>query len=171
MIPVKSIVESHQRPKSPKVAEVLHADPLAIHTQTMSDLRSETSSESSVQIRYLHHVSFRVDDLDVSLDFYERILGFHALARPEMAFRGAWLQAGDVQVHLLELAADEGTGIPPSRVSGKANHVAFSVPDLERFRGYLEQHGREVTEPSGNLPQFFVKDPSGNVIEFTSLKR
>ena len=76
-----------------------------------------------------------------------------------------------MQVHLLELVADETTGLPPNQVSGKANHVAFSVSDLEAYRGYLQEQGVEVTGPSSALPQFFVKDPSGNVIEFTGLGR
>jgi glyoxylase I family protein len=121
-------------------------------------------------VRYLHHVSFRVDDLDAALDFYQRILGFTMQPRP-LAFPGAWLQAGDVQVHLLEVPANPSTGIPPTRVTSKANHVAFSVPDLQAFRSYLEGEGLAITESTSNLPQFFVADPSGNVIEFTGQAR
>lgn len=136
----------------------------------MTDLRDTSSDSPLVQVRYLHHVSFRVDDLDAALDFYQRILGFTTQPRP-LAFPGAWLQAGDVQVHLVEVSADASTGIPPTRVSGKANHVAFSVPDLRAFRSYLEAEGLAVTESSSNLPQFFVADPSGNIIEFTGQAR
>jgi glyoxylase I family protein len=136
----------------------------------VTDLRSTSSGSSLVQVRYLHHVSFRVDDLGAALDFYERILGFTKQPRP-LAFPGAWLQAGDVQVHLIEVPADASTGIPPTRVNSKANHVAFSVPDLQAFRSYLEREGLAVTGSSSNLPQFFVADPSGNVIEFTELGR
>jgi glyoxylase I family protein len=137
----------------------------------MTDLRSATHNHSPIEIRYLHHVSFRIDDLEAALDFYERILGFSALDRPDLGFRGAWLQAGDVQVHLLELAADETTGIPPTLVTGKANHVAFSVRDLDAYRAFLQEQGVGITGPAAELPQFFVKDPSGNVIEFTELNR
>jgi glyoxylase I family protein len=137
----------------------------------MTNLQTTTHNHSPLEVRYVHHVAFRVDDLAAALDFYQRILGFAARVRPEMSFRGAWLQAGDVQVHLLELVADESTGLPPTQVSGKANHVAFSVPDLDAYRGYLREQGLDITGPSSDLPQFFVKDPSGNVIEFTELAR
>jgi hypothetical protein len=53
----------------------------------------------------------------------------------------------------------------------RANHVAFSVPDLQGFRSYLDGECVAVTASSSNLPQFFVADPSGNVIEFTALAR
>jgi hypothetical protein len=49
--------------------------------------------------------------------------------------------------------------------------VAFSVPDLQGFRSYLDGECVAVTASSSNLPQFFVADPSGNVIEFTALAR
>jgi glyoxylase I family protein len=137
----------------------------------MTDIRHATTTQSPMEVRYLHHVSFRVDDLEAALDFYGRILGFTALARPDLGFRGAWLQAGDVQVHLLELVADESTGFPPNQVSGKANHVAFSVRDLEAYRRYLQEQGLDITGAASALPQMFVKDPSGNVIEFTGLER
>ena len=42
----------------------------------MTDLRTVAPNHSPAEVRYLHHVSFRVDDLEAGLDFYQRILGF-----------------------------------------------------------------------------------------------
>jgi glyoxylase I family protein len=122
-------------------------------------------------VRYLHHVSFRVDDLEKSLEFYCGLLGFDRVERPEMDFVGAWLQNHDIQVHLLQLPVDDKTGTPATAPVGKANHVAFTVDNLAEMREYLEQSGVPVGSGDQSLPQFFVQDPTGNVIEFTALSR
>src|SRR4051812_18693796 len=84
-------------------------------------------------VGYVHHVSFRVDDLDEALVFYERLLGCTRLERPELGVQGAWLLAGDVQVHLIERDVDETFGSAPTVANPLANHVAFHVDDLEQF--------------------------------------
>lgn len=130
-----------------------------------------TAEEIQPVVRYVHHVSFRVDDLDEALEFYCGLLGFERCDRPEMDFPGAWLRLYDVQVHLLQLPVDAGTGTPPAAPVGRANHVAFSVDDLEDMRAHLERAGLEVGSGDPALPQFFVQDPSGNVVEFTAFAR
>jgi glyoxylase I family protein len=123
-------------------------------------------------VRYLHHVSFRVDSLEESLQFYEGILGCVRLDRPDVGFPGAWLQLENIQVHLLEVPADQELGSSPLIASPRANHVAFSVADLEEYRTFLRTQGYDpVDGPSSVVPQLVVQDPSGNVIEFTPFER
>ena len=50
----------------------------------------------------MQHVALAVDDLDATLRFYS-LLGFDPLPRPDIGIAGAWLRAGDAQIHLLEL--------------------------------------------------------------------
>ena len=109
-------------------------------------------------IERLHHAAFTVTDLDAAIAFYA-LLGFAPIERPDFGFPGAWLEAGQAQVHLLE-SADQ----PPS----PGTHVALKVDDLDAIVGTLEGAGLRV----GRLPhvqgagrQAFVSDPSGNQIE------
>lgn len=129
-------------------------------TPTMPDTRSYAGT--------VHHVSFRVSDLLVALAFYEEVLGCRRLERPDekMATPGAWLQAGATQVHLIEAPADESTGSPPSGLTGTANHVAFHTDDLTAAEESFRQRGIEIRR-GRFLPQFFVADPDGNLLEFT----
>ena len=109
------------------------------------------------------HVSFMADDLDASLAFYVDLLGCQPVPRPDFGFRGAWLQLGAAQVHLLERAkpsSRDGKG-----PSGFANHVAFSVPDYDETLDALRSRGLEVREGGNGIRQMFVHDPAGNVIE------
>jgi glyoxylase I family protein len=117
----------------------------------------------------VHHVSFRVDNLEQALDFYEGLLGCVRLHRPSTVIgNGAWLQAGETQVHLMEREADEETGTPPTAVVSYANHVAFHTEDIEAAEAGFRDRGIEVLTSLSGLPQFFVRDPTGNVIEFTA---
>ena len=107
----------------------------------------------------LHHVSIGVQDVDAAVEFYGW-LGMTPLAsRPDFGFPGAWLQAGDRQVHLI---ATEVT--PP----GSTNHLALRVDDLDGCLAELSGHGVEARR-SAHTPgagyQAFLRDPSGNVIE------
>jgi glyoxylase I family protein len=119
-------------------------------------------------VRSVHHVSFRVDDLASSLEFYEGLLGCEPRHRPDMGFPGAWLRKGDIEVHLLEVPRSDATGAPPPKATSKANHVAFEVEDLDGFRRFLEDRGYEIVVSPRSNRQVWVQDPSGNVVEFIS---
>lgn len=118
----------------------------------------------------VHHVSFRVTDLPIALAFYEGVLGCRRLERPddELPTPGAWLEAGTTQVHLIEAPADDLTGYPPAGLTGTASHVAFHSDDLAAAEESFRLRGIEIRRGKV-LPQFFVADPDGNLIEFTAL--
>lgn len=127
-----------------------------------------TTTTTAPTIRAIHHVSFRVDDLATSLEFYCDLLGCEPRQRPDMGFAGAWLRKGDVEVHLLQWPGSDETGTPPPKAISKANHVAFEVGDLDGFGRILEERGYDITVSPRSTRQIWVQDPSGNVIEFIS---
>jgi glyoxylase I family protein len=108
----------------------------------------------------VHHVSLNVTDAEASRRFYVEVLGFiERDDRPDFPFAGSWLQVGDQQVHLLEVA----DFVPP-----KGQHFALSVADIDAVRAGLIERGVEVSEPSpiGDIcVQCFFTDPTGNLIE------
>jgi len=118
----------------------------------------------------VHHVSFRVDDVQAALDFYVGILGCTQLDRPAIPVPGAWLQAGQTQVHLIGCEASEETGFPPSQINPVANHVAFCAPDFEAAEERLKAKGVDYAHgPSPLVKQIFMRDPSGNMIELAPM--
>ena len=112
-----------------------------------------------------HHVSFSVSDLARSCAFYEDVLGLVAIDRPDFGFPGAWYQAADVQVHLIQLPGDAGEGAPDGRPNPMENHMAFAVDDYQKVVGELRARGADVLETSAEVGQMWVRDPDGNVIE------
>jgi catechol 2,3-dioxygenase-like lactoylglutathione lyase family enzyme len=106
----------------------------------------------------VHHVSINVRDAAESIAFYTGVLGLTQRSdRPDFGFGGAWLDAGDQQVHLIEapVPADHG------------QHFAIRVADLDAAVAGLRERGVDVSDPKpvGAARQSFLRDPSGNAIE------
>ena len=108
----------------------------------------------------LHHVSVNVDDLAAARAFYVDVLGFETLDRPDIGVPGVWLDAGDQQVHLIEV---------PGARAPDGQHFALRVDDLEAAIAELERRDVRVS-PITVLDrvgrQAFFRDPAGNLIEF-----
>lgn len=132
-------------------------------------MSTKDQSTTATTVRAIHHVSFRVDDLEASLEFYRDLLGCEPRPRPDVGFPGAWLRKGDLEVHLLQWPLSDEVGSPPPKAISKANHVAFEVGDLDGFRRTLEERGYDITVSPFSTRQIWVQDPSGNVIEFISI--
>jgi glyoxylase I family protein len=112
----------------------------------------------------VHHVSINVSDADEAARFYIEHLGLvRREDRPDFGFGGAWLDAGNQQVHLIE-------GEPPAAVG---QHFALQVTDLDDAIAELRTQGVSVTDasPVGSGRQAFLSDPSGNGIELHEAAR
>jgi catechol 2,3-dioxygenase-like lactoylglutathione lyase family enzyme len=111
-----------------------------------------------MQVRGVHHVSINVEDVDAALGFYVGTLGLvQRPDRPDFGFPGAWLDAGNQQVHLI------GGSPPPAQ----GQHFALQVDDIESVIGELRKAGTDVSDsiPVGSGLQAFLNDPAGNQIE------
>ena len=82
--------------------------------------------------RGIHHVSINVDDVPSAERFYTGVLGLERMERPELGFPGAWLRAGEQEVHLLGIQS----GKPP-----REQHFAFLVDDLDAVIAQLRAPG------------------------------
>ena len=121
--------------------------------------------------RRVDHVSFAVRDLARSLAFYRDVLGLEMAPRPDLGIPGAWLQAGDAQVHLIEVGAEFDAGTPPSRLNPAASHAAFGIDDYDGALAALRRHDLDVLTFGAAAGQMWVKDPDGYIIELISIRR
>jgi len=118
-----------------------------------------------MQIGTLDHVNVRTTQLDVMVDWYERVLDMRKGDRPNFPFPGAWMYAGDYPVvHLVGIDGDPATG---SETALKLEHFAFSATGRETFEAKLKDLGETYrigrVEDFG-ITQFNVWDPDGNHI-------
>jgi glyoxylase I family protein len=112
-----------------------------------------------MKLARVHHVSLNVGDLDAAVEFYAGVLEMPLLPRPDFGFPGAWLDAGEQEVHLIEVGAFEAP---------EGQHVAFQVDDVDATIRELEDRGVTVSparEIEGVCIQAFFSDPAGNLIE------
>jgi catechol 2,3-dioxygenase-like lactoylglutathione lyase family enzyme len=104
--------------------------------------------------------------VDDATSFYRDVLGLDTTWRPEIpGVPGAWLEIGDVQLHLV------GSPPLPEGIDPGAQHVCFGVEDLDATVAELEAGGIEHLEGSQDhrghiVRQVWITDPAGNVIEF-----
>ena len=106
----------------------------------------------------VHHVSINVSDVPRALAFYIEVLGFTPRTdRPDFPLAGAWLDAGDQQLHLIEAEVPAAIG----------QHFAVRVADLMAVVEELRAGGVAVGDPTpiGAGLQTFITDPSGNTVE------
>ena len=122
----------------------------------------------------LHHVAIVVRDLAVSLPFYRDVFGLTELERPPFSIGGAWLGAGDQQVHLV--VHPEGT-FRDRGIDRNDGHFAFRTDDFEAavsrlaalgFGENAQDEDRRVeiyrTGIAG-FPQLYMCDPDRNIVE------
>ena len=121
--------------------------------------------------RRVDHVSFAVRDLERSLRFYRDLLGLVPAPRPDLGVPGAWLQAGDAQVHLIEVPPDFDAGTPPPALNPTAGHAAFGIDDYGAALRRLRDHDLKVLEFCEASGQMWVRDPDGHIIELIAVRR
>lgn len=116
------------------------------------------------------HTCVRVKDLDKSLEFYEKALGFKEVRRldyPEFKFTLVYLalEEGGYELELTYNYDQE----EPYDLGNGYGHIAIGVDNLEDYREELSQAGYEVTDikglSDGAATYFFVMDPDGYKIE------
>lgn len=113
----------------------------------------------AIELRRVHHVSLNVVDLAAAEHFYTETLGLPRLPRPDFGFGGLWLDAGEQQIHLIEVDDFEAP---------VGQHFAFEVDDIDGAIAELRRRGVAVSDPQwidDVCRQAFLQDPTGNLIE------
>jgi catechol 2,3-dioxygenase-like lactoylglutathione lyase family enzyme len=121
-----------------------------------------TEPDEMVNVRYM------VDDVDTSIDFYTRHLGFEVRTNASPAF--ADVTRGKLRLLLSGPASSAGRPMPDGAKPGPGgwNRIHLVVADIAAEVARLREAGLPfrndvVTGPGGS--QILLEDPSGNVVE------
>jgi lactoylglutathione lyase len=123
-------------------------------------------------MRYLHTM-LRVTDLERSLAFYQKGLGFEIVRRQDYEkdrFTLVFLRApqDETEGPAIEITHNWDTS---TYVRGDAyGHVAYAVDSIDAIQRRLKEHGYDLSwgpgmTPSGKTKMAFVDDPDGYEIE------
>jgi lactoylglutathione lyase len=116
-----------------------------------------------MKIFELNHVAIHVKDVEVSCEFYRRVLQLEPMSRPAFTFPGAWFRLGPQQeLHII------GDRTDPVFSHNRGNHFALRVDNLDQWEQHLQKAGAEYRprkmRPDGAW-QIFVRDPDGHSVE------
>jgi len=121
-----------------------------------------TETDELVSVRYM------VEDVDASLAFYVKHLGFEVLTSFGPAF--ADVTRGNLRLLLSGPASSAGRPMPDGATPGPGgwNRIHLIVTDIDAEVARLREAGVRfrndiVTGPGGR--QILLEDPSGNVVE------
>lgn len=118
--------------------------------------------DSHVKISNLLHAALLVNDLERSRKFYEGVLGLRTKPRGDLDFEGVWYDLGDCELHLM---AVPDALLPAEERPRRDYHVALMIDDYETAKARLVKLGVPFREGRRSVPQLFVRDPDGNLIE------
>ena len=123
----------------------------------------------------VHHGGVSVPNLEASIDWYSRVLGFSVESRIDIAAipaRVAMLRRDELRIELFEVAG--AAPLPPQRRQPNTDpqthgnkHVAFAVPDVDAVVEELKQRGADIALVGHfEFGSFvFIRDNAGNLIE------
>ncbi|WP_421725783.1 VOC family protein [Bauldia sp.] len=122
----------------------------------------------------LGHVAIKVADLDRTLDYYEKKLGFAEMLRLHKDDGSVWLiylRITDDQY--LEVFPDAEGDRAPGRNANGMNHLCLTIDDLDATVAQIKAAGIELlaeikTGADGNR-QAWLQDPDGNRIELMEM--
>jgi catechol 2,3-dioxygenase-like lactoylglutathione lyase family enzyme len=120
------------------------------------------SNDEIVNVRYM------VDDVDQSIAFYTKLLGFEVLTNAPPAF--ADVKRGNLRLLLSGPKSSAGRPMPDGAAPGPGgwNRIHLVVDDIDtevgRLRGAGATFRNDIVEGPGGK-QILVQDPSGNVVE------
>jgi catechol 2,3-dioxygenase-like lactoylglutathione lyase family enzyme len=114
------------------------------------------------------NVRYMVNDVDGSIAFYTKQLGFEVLTSAAPAF--ADVKRGNLRLLLAGPESSAGRPMPDGRKPGPGgwNRIHFVVDDIDAEVKRLRDAGATfrnniVTGPGGK--QILLEDPSGNIVE------
>ena len=114
------------------------------------------------------HTRMRVNDLEATLEFYQKVFGLQVTRRHESP-RGSKLAFLSVPNSEEEIEITYFPGSGPVQVQEDLMHLAFEVESMEDFQKHLDSIGVELsdgpTESSSGSIFAFVDAPEGYEVE------
>lgn len=126
-----------------------------------------------------HHVAINVPDIVASIAWYSDVLGFTVTKRnfiPTTTSQNALLTNGEFNIELFQhekiIPGPQGeSDQPPGTETLGFRQMAFEVDDIRALTETLKKKGANITSERPDGTVLFIRDNSGNVLEFIPVSR
>lgn len=120
-----------------------------------------------MKVTALDHVNIECRNVDLTAEFYSKILGMTSGDRPDFARPGHWMYInGKPIVHLITPAP--GNAMLTGSHDAAISHFSLRIDDYDATKEHLDLHKvdyEETAVPGTSMRQFFFDDPNGVVVE------
>jgi catechol 2,3-dioxygenase-like lactoylglutathione lyase family enzyme len=122
-------------------------------------------------LNYIDHVAIRVKDMEVTLAWYEKVLGLKPCRLEKWGAYPVFLLAGKMGVAVFP--ADASIPVyPPDSKHIKLDHFAFNVSqaDFEKAQQYFDHIGQPyIWKDHYYFQSVYLQDPDDHTVELTTL--
>ncbi len=125
----------------------------------------------SFKIDFLDHVAIRVKDMEVSIKWYEEVLGLIKYKLPEWGAFPVFMLSGKTGVAIFPANTDHPE-IPVASNNVKIDHFAFNVnrENYDLAKKHFDQLGINYEiQDHHYFESIYLKDPDGHQVELTTI--
>lgn len=117
------------------------------------------------------HIALKVDDLDRTSEFYEKVFGFEPVETSKVRdHTSRHLSDGAIDLALIKYDSEESA---EARAAGQGpciHHFAIEVDNVEKYLAEIGRFGCEIISDPGVIPVKF-RAPGGTVLEIVPKQR
>ena len=121
------------------------------------------------ELGFLDHVAIKVQDVSVSIEWYEKVLGLKRGDYPEWKNYPVMMLAGKNGIALFPAKQSDHEGNPAPKI--RIDHFAFNVSneDFEKAKLYFGSIGQAFEfQDHFYFHSIYLKDPDGHTVELTT---
>ena len=117
------------------------------------------------------HIALKVDDLEKSSEFYEKVFGFmHTDTGKVRDHTSRHLTDGAIDLALIRYDSEESAEAKAAGLSPCIHHFAIEVDDLQQYLAEIRKFGCQIISDPGVVPIKF-RAPGGIVLEIVPQER
>lgn len=117
------------------------------------------------------HIALKVDDLDKTSKFYERVFGFTPVGTSKVRdHTSRHLTDGRIDLALIRYDSEESAEARAAGAGPCIHHFAIEVEDVESYLAEIRKFGCEIISDPGVIPVKF-RAPGGTVAEIVPQRR
>ncbi|KAB2627472.1 hypothetical protein D8674_021090 [Pyrus ussuriensis x Pyrus communis] len=145
------------------------------HSKEKDEQKEE---DASLPLMALNHMSRLCRNVEESVDFYTKVLGFVKIERPPaFDFDGAWLFNYGVGIHLVQSEDEERLPHNPDHLDAIDELNYLQCEDIEAVERKLKEldikyikKAEEDDENETKIDQLFFNDPDGFMVEMCNFE-